>query len=326
MPGDTYDEFTLCYKEESSWGSNAIPSAGTAAYILGIVSEKAALPDPAVDVFRHPPAANSRNPSAIQKIRMPVQSNFYVGIVNGILCYLAWGASSTSGAGPYTHTITRGTSISSITLHHEAIDSGATLSDYVRQYLGLQIAAISFEASNRKPYLHSNVAWVGKTAQRAAFKLSSAPTWPESLTQPYKWVDATRKYNAAAIDEVIGFKLVNINNLSPILVQQSSGMEACHSIVPGVEGYYELELEIIATGYEFFDDLIAASNTKTVELNFLRSATDYIKFTCANCAVIGAKKPHPGNLKEGFRGFIRFEPETVSIEVKDMLAGSWYGE
>lgn len=326
MAGDTYDKFTLCFKEETSWGSNAIPNAGTTAYLLGLVSEKALLPDPEIDVYRHPPAAGSRNPSAIQKIRMPIQSSFYIAPVNGILYYLAWGTSSTVGAGPYTHTITRATSLPSITLHHEAVDSGESLSDYVRQFLGIQLAAISLEASVRKPYLHSNIAIIGKTAQRAAFKLTNAPDNPSgSGTAPYKWVDATRKYDGTAIDEVIGFKLVNMNNLFPILVHQSTGMEVCSSIVPGI-GYYELELEIIATGYEFFDDALAASNTKTVELNFLRSATDYIKITCANCAVIEPKYPHPGRLEEGFRGFIKFEPETVSIEIKDMLAGSWYGE
>ena len=253
-----------------------------------------------------------------------------VGLQNGILLWAALGASSTAGAGPYTHTIgapTDGSVLPSFTIQHERT---GTATAWATQFTGCKVAGLTLTCSEEQKYLIGRVDWIAQKAADPAFVLDNDPTLPPTATTaPYKFAGMTRTYNAAAIDGLVSMELSIMPDLTPIRAHKwDAGTwtgQWLYSLIEAPRKQYRLTMHVVPDSDDMWDDAVSQAATSDIVFKWTKSTNDYIQITCTDCALTFHELDTP-EVGDSLVDVVECEPRSLAIEVKDSIAGGYYGE
>lgn len=336
----SYTQFKDGYAIESTFKSNSpqLDGAGDQAYILGVIDETSEHPSPTWTINKTATGVNVKEVAAgcIWKSQEDMRGVYYLIIQNGIPIWLAMGASSTAGAGPYTHTITPttdGSLLPSITVQHEE-KGDATNEEY--QFTGVKVDSITLsqEIKEGGPLL-AQLEIMAASAADPGFAMTNDPILPPTANSAsYRSLTRTWDYGGTplSIDGLTKIEIVIANGLYPVNAHSWDT-----GVYTGDEPYefgeantkeYQINLTLHKNTIEraIWDELITKSNTKEVLFKWTRSTNDYIQVIATDCQV----KSHPIHTpKPGETDLVTvvLVPRALSFEVKDSINGSpYYGE
>lgn len=340
----SYRECKDGYALETTWGTSAIPNTATQTYLFGLVGfETSEHPSPTTTINYPPTAVNTQEVAAGEPWKGPedLTGMYPVGVQNGILLWAVMGKSSTAGADPYTHTITKADAtagvlglLPSFTLHHERT---GTASDWASHYLGCKVARLLLHCSAARSFLIARVDWMAKSAEKAAFTMTNDPVLPPTASaSPYLFGNMTRTIytnvsptSPETIDGLLEMEL----DINPVLSQLktaswSAGVydRSPTVFLEGERKLYELRLKYSPNTSTLWEELLATSNLKDIVFKWTRSANDYIEITCADCMIRDHTQNTPSEDDTTIVDTVLIEPRSVTIEVKDSIAGGFYGE
>ena len=332
----SYTEFKDGYAIESSaaggtYGTSTIIAA-TQTYLWGVVSQKAVHPSPRTSVIYRATGALAQEVPAtyLWKRQFDLTGMYAVGLQNGILLWAGMGKSTTAGAGPYTHTIIApddGAQLPSFTIQHERT---GTATDWASQFTGCKVANLTLTCGQESKYLIGRMDWIAQKAADPAFVLTNDPILPPTATiSPYYFNGMTRTYNGASIDGLVDMELTISPDLTPVFAHKwDAGTwtgQWLHSLIEGTRKQYKLTLHLTPGSDDIWDDSVSQATTSDFVFKWTKSANDYIQITCTDCPIIyhELQTPEVGNT---LIDVVECEPRSVTIEVKDMIAGGYYGE
>lgn len=333
-----YSEYVDGYKEEDTFGTSTITNSSATTYRWGAINERSDWPSPKTSLLTRATEVNKKELSSIDDIiKKTFSLKGMMGMVpqNGVFLWAALGKSSTvdNGDGTYTHTITPttdGSQLPSFTHQHEK--SGTGSADWATQFTGMKVGSMMLQHDMQPaPLLTAKVDWMAKKAEKKAFTLDSAPSLPSTAnTDPY--CQLTRTFGGVSLDGLTQLKIQINNNIVPQYAHTYDGSGNYtgrwpYKFLEGQMKQYQVGLEIHPTNIEtdMWDDLVATGNTKDAVFKWERSADDYIQVTCSDCAVTEHALSTPEVGETEFDTVVMI-PRAISIEVKDKIAGSAYGE
>jgi hypothetical protein len=229
-------------------------------------------------------------------------AEFYM--VDGTFLPFLLGSVANSGtAAPYTHTVTLGNTLPSMTL--EAVRGsiaervvGALVSDWEISVEADGIVNVSLDFSAKDvsfltTYTDPNI---------------SLPT-----TRPFKFTDMTVTWGDTTLGKVTSCSISGSNNLEPLPRQGE--------VIPGyaiLTAEYEAELELIWESYGMALDFLNATKRDLV-VKFVRTAgQDEIEFDLNNCLLEWASEiDYTGDV---ITQTISLKPKTIQIVGKDNIA------
>jgi len=229
-------------------------------------------------------------------------AEFYM--VDGTFLPFLLGSVANSGtAAPYTHTVTLGNTLPSMTL--EAVRGsiaervvGALVSDWEISVEADGIVNVSLDFSAKDvsfltTYTDPNI---------------SLPT-----TRPFKFTDMTVTWGGTTLGKVTSCSISGSNNLEPLPRQGE--------VIPGyaiLTAEYEAELELIWESYGMALDFLNATKRDLV-VKFVRTAgQDEIEFDLNNCLLEWASEiDYTGDV---ITQTISLKPKTIQIVGKDNIA------
>ena len=331
----SYTQFRDGYKKETTPGTSIITGAGDATNTFGAISEESSHPSPVAMTRFIPTGYNVKEvpTGGMWKDVFLVMGQYAITMQNGVLLWAVMGKSSTAGADPYTHTITPttdGTPIPSFTLNHEQKGS-ATDEEY--QFMGCKFDSVALVYDMKQaPFLMAAAEIRGMKAQDG-IDLTNDPTLPATANTDI-YANLERIWD-------VGGTPVNIDGLQRVEINIANGIEPKwgRTYDTGVyTGYwpfvlleakrkmYRINMLLHPKTIErrMWDSLISTATAITSTFKWVRGANDYIKVTA-----IGPVVEHqlitpkiPNLLLEQ----VVIEPYSMSIEVKDSIAGGAYGE
>ena len=331
----SYDLFYLGWREEDTEGTSKITGVGDTAYRWGSVDVSTPLFDPEWDYDTLPADWGERKTSEVIKTVPKVYSNAFAFLPNnGVPFYYMMGKSSTAGT---VHTLTTQSQASGIiaelptvTVHAERIDSAAGLSDWSTQYKGMKNAAARILVGDDNPTLTCVFSFLGMSVADPAFVLTTKPvnvTGTHTSPLHYLWSGSTHKYGAtpSTIEGIMSWEL-RIDNGTYTIPPQYGGTWP-EAVYQGTHQRITLGVTYRPQAQTLHDDLLSKSlSSKDWEFEFVRDATDdKLKFTCADVTPISGPVRHPVSADE-FVWDVEFAVTTLTIEVTDQIAASFYGE
>jgi len=261
-----------------------------------------------------------------------LQGMYPVGLQNGVPIWAAMGASSTGAGPPYTHTITAGTTVPSFTIYHERT---GTATDWVTLFTGCKVAGLTLTCSEEQKYLIGRMDWIAQKAQDPNLDgtnatLTADPALPATATtDPYKFAGMTRTFNGASIDGLISMELTISPDLSPIRAHKwDSGTytgQWLYKLLESPRKKYHLKMELSPDSDDLWDSGVASTVTDDVVFKWTKSTNDYIQITCTDCPITYPELTTP-EVGTSLVNVYELEPRSLSIEVKDSIAGGAYGE
>jgi len=283
------------YGKETTWGTAVTPSK-----YFDHVTE---IPPPwSRDIERKYALVESREPKFLRP-----GLKTYEGRISGIftredlLLYIL-GKIETSGSGPYTHTLTPGSSLPSITLEM-GIDNVK-----VWKLVGVVFGSMEISAEVGE-YLSFSIDYIAKT-------LSELSTFSANVdvggNTPFDWSMATITLGGSDITDKVESIRISLNN-------NIEGLSALGSeeIVKVRIGRFEAEAEI---RFIQFDNSIYSLKDSENDLivKFARGANDYIQFTLGGCRIAS---PDVGLSAEDLVGLtLPLIVKTTSVEIKNSEA------
>lgn len=332
-----YDQFVDGYARETTFATSVIDQATDTAYLWGAISQESIHPSPTTTINYTATGVNTKEVGAgnLWKGVFDLRGMYGIRMQNGILCWAAMGKSSTAGSDPYTHTITPttdGTLLPSFTINHER-KGDATNEEY--QFLGCKVDGLklSHDLRPERNFLIAIVDWVASKAQDGV-ALNTTPALPATaVTTSYPAPSRSWDVNGTPVS-LDGLQTIDIaiaNGLTPSFAHSWDGGTYtgrwAYEFTEAPRKTYRINMTLHQTTIEraLWDELIATGNTKDLEVKWTRNTNDYIKVTATDCQVIQheIKTPAVGvTLIEE----VILEPRAMSIEVKDSIAGSLYGE
>lgn len=332
------------YNVESIFGTSSIPNATIQTYSYGSVNKESYWPSPVTTVNTGSPSLSKMEPNAgdTWKNAMLLEGMLGVGAQNAILIQSVMGKSTTTGpvGEIYTHTIAPHDTpvdgalplLPSYTLHHEAT---GTASDWVTQFTGTKVTSLGLTCGFEQRILIYKTKWVAQKPTKMAFVLDDDPILPATANEaPYYFTNMSRTFDGVAVD---GLKYMELSLIAGLMPEYSqswlAGVDTSRwpkSFAESPTKKYILRLQYSPHSSAIWEELIKFDHTTPdwqpeVVFKWSRSTDDYIQVTCADCHVIGHPVVTPEHGKELLVEAL-LEPRAVSIEVKDKLAGSWYGE
>jgi hypothetical protein len=243
-------------------------------------------------------------------------------MINGVLFWMVLGSSSTGAGPPYTHTITPG-SVPSFTIQH---DLTGTATDWGTQYKGCKISQVAFNCNAKDQVLYANVDWIAKNAAKVAFISTNTPAFPATANESaYKFNEMTFTFGGADYRP----NLLSLNlTISPDFITWKDGTRNLKQLIEGTRRKYLLQFVHLPPDSVFWEEALATGNTDDIVIKWTRSANDYIQITLTNCHVIWHDQQSPVKSRE-LQAEVIVEPEAISVEVKDSIAGNaggGYGE
>jgi hypothetical protein len=227
-------------------------------------------------------------------------ADFYM--VDGRFLPFLLGSVSNSGtAPPYTHVITLGTTLPSMTL--EAVRGsvaerivGALVSDWEIKAEADGIVEVSLDFS----------------AKDISFITTySDPNIPLPTTRPFKFTDMAVTWDNTTLGKVTSCSISGSNNLEPLPRQGE--------VIPGyaiLTAEYSAELELIWESYDLALDFLNASK-KDLVVKFIRATGDEIEFALNNCLLEWASEiDYTGDV---MTQKISLKPKTIQITGKDSI-------
>jgi len=286
----------LYWGKETTYGTAAAPAA-----TMGIpVSWDAGLELLEEDIY-----AGQRGYFARLFIGRNVRPSAEFYLVDGrILPFLLGSVTNTGSAAPYTHTVTLGNTLPSMTI--EAVRGsvaervvGAIVSDWEisLEEDGLVDVSLDFAAKDiafLTTYTDPNL---------------SLPTTP-----PFKWGDQTVQWGATTLGKARSISISGTNNIEP-LPRDSSG------VVPGyviLSVELEAELEMVWENFDLALDFLNATK-RDLTFKLVRTAgQDEITFTLSNCLLEWAGEvSYEG---DELRQRLGLRPTSITITGKDSFA------
>ncbi len=313
--------FQDSYGIEAAWGTSVITGAGDTTYLLGLIREKATHPSPKYTAQYTSSPVGAREPTFIGKTDMVRQGNWTVILQNGVPLWLAMGASSTAAT---VHTITPAY-LPSITLQHDRKGTGA---DWGIQYTGVMLSRLKLMDDRKVPGLVAVIDWVARDSKDPGFVLTSTPALPATATKGPFFDLVTATWDGNDLDGMKSFEFTIDPGLSALVGQWwLANVDQQHIPIAYVEDFirkYSLTLTMHPGNDDLWDDAINPLATpKDMVFKWQKSANDYIQITMTDVVLLYAETTSPlGDLTEIYECV----PTKVSIEVKDGLAGSAYGE
>ena len=342
-----YREFKDSWLHESTFGSSSI-SQSTNTYLWGVLEGKQGMPQPRTRARYGGVPSGKQEPTSMWKDPFESLGSLVFVLQNAIPLWMFLGKSVTTGpvSEIYTHTLTPLSVASgplgsnpSFTIHHEA--HSATSPDLAVQYLGskmfnIQLSIGHYDLADVTPVLVAKTDWIVRQMQKMAWVLDNNPTLPATANAAaYKWPDTTLTWDKGGGGELVltGLASVRLNmffTINPVLSHWWSGATYMghwpYTFREGSRKTYQILLEFLPQGYDLLDDLLDVTNQVDVELEFVRVATDdQLTITLGDCSVFehDVSTPKPDEvLEEG----VKIVGRSMSVVVKDKLAGSLYGE
>jgi hypothetical protein len=172
--------------------------------------------------------------------------------------------------------------------------------------------------------------WIAKKAADPGFQLTNDPALPATATTaPYKFSGMTRTYNAASIDGLVDMELQIMPDLTVIRAHTwDTGTytgQWLYQLLEAPRRKYKLILHITPDSDDIWDSSVATTLTDDFVFKWTKSTNDYIQITCTDCPITyhELNTPEIGN---SLVDTIECEPRSLSVEVKDSIAGGAYGE
>ena len=294
---ETFIVRKLYYGEETNYGEAATPTD-----VLGLARTWNANPE----MVREDVRLGDR----VYQNRVVLGFNFAPSIevrplTGKFLKYILGSVTDSGTEAPYTHTITVGSSLKSLTV--EAARIGA--SGIAERALGLLVdsAEISVETDGLL-----TVSLDCRAKQVEVVDPYTDPAISPPSKEPYKFTDMTFSVDGATYAIITSATITFNNNLQE---KPRSGDYISGFALAGAE--YEAEVELLFEDYTFLTKMLSKA-TGNVELKFARSANDYILFQLNDCLFEWeSEMPFEGDL---LTQTVRLYPKTISVEVKDDIA------
>lgn len=341
-----YTKWRDGYKRETIWGTSSITAAADITYLLGLMPTDAPAVHPAsVPTIEYgPTAVNMQEVSSdMQFVTEYVSSGLYTfGVQNGVFLEFAMGKSATTGpvSTIYTHAITPPTAVSgvlpplkSFTIHHEKTGSGTS---WATQFLGCTVNAMNLKCTLDTLFLIVGLDIFAKKNTDPNLggtnaMLTTDPALPATANaDPFHINNMTVTYDSVDITEYIaGVELKVNNSLKEVRTPNwDTGTYVGYYPLMFLHNWrkkYELILTMTPYADDIFDAVIDPTSSKDIVIKWTRHSTDdYIQATMSTKPSghpMQTPKPGEGELIE-----VTFAPYTLAFEVKDKLAGSFYGE
>lgn len=331
-----YTQFRDGYKLETTFRTSTVTDPAHDCNVLGAISQQSEHPSPVAMMQYTSTGYNVKEVGAglMYKAIFLLRGRYYVIMQNGILCWMALGASSTAGADPYTHTITPttdGSRIPSFTINHEQKGS-ATDEEY--QFQGCKVDSLTLiHDMIETPFLNAQVEYMaGKATDGIA--LTNDPALP-ATANTNAYIELERKWDTGGTPvDIDGLQRVEIsiaNGLRPIFAHTwdtgtYTGMWV-QEFMEANRKQYRIRMLLHPNTIErrLWDSLISTDTAITSTFKWIRGTNDYILVTA-----VGPIVEHQLLTPETGEALIEevvIEPYSMSIEVKDSIAGGTnYGE
>jgi len=287
----------LYWGKETSYGTAATVSA-----TLGIPQSF----DPGVELVQEDIYAGNRGYFDHLYIGRNVKARAEFYVVDGrFLPFLLGSVSNSGSAAPYTHTVTLGSTLPSMTIE-------AVRGSVAERIVGALVSEweISVESDG---IVEASLTFMAKDI---SFLTSyTDPNISLPSTRPFKFTDMTVTWGSTTLGKVTSCSIKGSNNLEPLPRQGEV-----------VQGYailtaeYEAELEVVWEDYSLAQDFLNASSTKRdLTVKFTRTANqDEIQFTLGSCLLEWASKiDYTGDL---MTQKISLLPKTITITGKDSFS------
>lgn len=334
----SYSEFKSGYAVETTFkDGTTIDGAGDTAYLLGQLATKNDWPSPVYNTVYSAPGVNVKEVGVgkLFKSEARYEGMLSLNMQNGIPIWLAMGASSTAAS---VHTITPttdGSLLPSVAWQTEEKGSGT---DEEYQYQGVKVDSLLMSHDLATPELNMLMAKLevrGGTALDPGFALTNDPALPATANAEL-YINLTRTWDSAGTP-------ISIDGLEKIEIAVANGLmpKYAHSYDTGVYTGRDpyIYLETRRKGYlinlffhpdtierAMWDELVASGNTKDATFKWTRDTNDYILVTASDCQVNRGTKHTPESTNTLNIEHYILEPRALSIDVKDDIAGSFYGE
>lgn len=332
-----YKVFKDAYAREETYGTTAIGAAGATTYKWGVLGRQSlVLPSPATTLKYRPTGVGDQEVPAgeMWKDVYDCLGMLTAGAQNGILIQAVMGGSSTAGADPYTHTLTKPSAVGgvlpllpSFTMQHERT---GTATDWAIQFTGVKFAGLHLFHSFQSRHLLYRADIIARKAVDPGFLLSGNPALPPTANEKgYMFNNLTRTFDGNPITGLQELDLFLDPGLEPEKAHTWDGATYTgrwiRAISEAERKEYTLTLKYMPGSDDLWDELVATGNTKNIVLKWTRGANDYIQATLTDCHVFehGITTPQIGTtLVDAVKLAIR----SVSVEVKDSIAKEHYGE
>ena len=331
----SYTEHKFGYAREDTFGSNDpnLNAAGDIAYEFGAVSPESTWRI-ITNLNKRATGYNVKEVPAGKVFKGPRVFKGMLGLTmqNGVLLQTAIGKSTTAGT---VHTIvphTDGSLIDSFTVQ---LERSGTATDWPMQFAGWEIDSLTLSHDSQNlNELMARVDWLARTGVDPGFMLDADPALPVTATPvSYPEPAITWDINGTPItvDGVIQTEATIHNGLTPVFGHSWDGgvytgmYPRMFLESPEKEYFIRLAFHPSTIEDDLWDEAIATTNNKDMTIKWSKSATDYIELTFEDCWVIvyDADTPPPAGI---IYDEVHIYPQSISVDVKDTLAGSAYGE
>ena len=340
-----YYRFRDSYAREDPtepWGETAIVDADADSYVFGLISQNADHPTPVAHVDDAGVAVNEQEvaDNDIYKDSFELLGMYPLGLRNGIILQGVMGGSTTTGAGPYTHTLAPAAAVDGVipdlpsyTIQHERYGSSDPWST---QFLGVKISSLLLQCGWQSRFLAARVNWIAKKDDDVDFQMANTPALPATANDAaYVFNNMVRTWDVDGTPLALsGLKHMELS-ISPNFSEERG--HTWNSVSGDYDGDYITDLlESPMKAYDFkmiymptssviYKELKETGGTKKMQFQWTRSANDYIKLTLTDCYVrrhqlVTRVKGQPDLLEVNMR------PRKVEFEIKDMIPGGAYGE
>lgn len=330
----SYTQFRDGYKKETTPGTSVVTDPAHDCQLFGAISEESEHPSPQAIMRYSPTGYNVKEVGAgLAWKEYYVCSGMYgLTMQNGVPIWAAMGKSSTAAS---VHTITPttdGTPLPSFTLNHEQKGS-ATDEEY--QFMGCKVDSLALVhdmSANGINELMAKMEFRGLKAQDGQ-ALTNDPALPATANTD-SYTELERKWDIGGDNLAIdGLQMIEINianGLTPKFARTwdtgtYTGMWP-YLLIEAQRKQYKVSMLMHPTTIErkMWDSLISTATAINTTFKWVRSANDYILVT-ATGPVVEHQLLTP-KVGDTLLELVVIEPYAMSIDVKDAIAGSDYGE
>lgn len=332
------------YAIETAWAnetsdvSDDIPNASATCYKFGLVHPRAVHPSSTTSLTYYPLGVNAQevDDGDLRKGNFDCTGQYTIGFQNGVWLWAIMGKSSTAGADPYTHTITVPSAVSgvlpklpSFAIQHEQT---GTATDWATQFIGCKVSSLTLYCGYKQPVpemLTGVVKWIGKKPNKVAFTLTNDPALPPTgNTDKYHVMNMTRTFDGSTIAGFQDMQFTIDAGLKPHFTHDWDGGsyvgQWASDITEQPRKKYKLVMHYAPSSSALWEEAVANGNTKDIVFKWTRSTNDYIQITMTDAQILYHELASPEIGDVALEVVI--EPRSVSIEVKDSIAGTYYGE
>ena len=340
-----YNRFRDSYAREDPddpYGTTAIIDEDADSYVFGLISQNADHPTPVAHVDDAGVAVNEQEVADgdIYKENFELLGMYPLGFRNAVILQSVMGGSTTTGSGPYTHTLAPAAAVDGVipdlpsyTIQHERYGSSDPWST---QFLGCKVASLLITCGWKRRFLAARVNWIAKKDDDVDFQMTNTPALPPTANDaPYVFNNMVRTWDVDGTP----LALSGLRDME-LLISPSFSTESGHTwdsvsgeyngdyitdLLENPMKVYDFKMIYMPTSSVIYKELKQTGGTKKMEFQWTRSATDYIKLTLTDCYVrrhqLVTRAIGQSDMLE-----VNMRPRKVEFEIKDLIPGVHYGE